>query len=158
MGLFGDDEIKKMMAEAEAMMTINNRALFRESFLHGYTKIKNIHNLAYTRVFYETVYSLSNRTAYKNINLAEWSYAVGELAGIMKFDSTKIIVHKELIPLITATIKNLYSHCSIMGEEKARRIIRTLILAWQKRINPEVTMDPDSNKHYREFLAGLKGL
>lgn len=156
MGLFGDDEIKKMMAEAEAMLTVKNRELFRKKFLEGYAYGK-VHSLA--GGLNEKIYAfhgLRDFAITKIYSLENWSYVVGVLAGWMKFAPVVLISLDNDAHL--RIIKNLYSKCDTIGEEKARKIIRSLISAWQRRIKGELAKSTSLSRDNIRFLAGLKGL
>lgn len=154
MGLFGDDEINKAIAEAEAMMTVANRELFRKNFLEGYAESRAFIGLEYTGQLDHFSINLPARLNHAT-TLENWSKLVGVLAGIMKFFPKTILRHDSYFLKV---IGNLYTHCNILGKEKAKKIIRSLILAWQKRINGELAKSTSLNKNYLQFLAGLKGL
>ncbi len=163
MALFDDDEINKAMAEAEALLTVKNRALFKREFLKGYAEMR--------KLFSEGAVingGLPDRLVYlHSLDLSNWSYLVGMLAGFFKWYPTRILIlggkadfsrNINNVPSSISSIKGLYAGCDAIGKEEARKILRGLILAWQKRIKNTVTMDPGLNKYYLEFLSGLKGL
>ncbi|HLD73147.1 MAG TPA: hypothetical protein VJA23_06210 [Candidatus Nanoarchaeia archaeon] len=151
MGLFGDEEIKKAIAEAEAMLTVKNMALFKKEFLRGYAELRAVAG--------SKVMGFPSKLTYPhNLDLSNWSYLIGMLAGYFKWFPRIICSDPHHILASIHSIKCLYNGCGAIGEEKARKIIRTLILAWQKRIKSATVMDPDLNKNYLEFLSSLKGL
>ncbi len=153
MGLFGDEEVKKMLAEAEAMLTVENNALFKKQFLKGYAELRAAAESK------GMISGLIDRLAYPHsLDLSNWSYLVGMLAGYFKWYPRLICSDPNHVQTSLNSIKSLYNGCKAIGEEKARKIIRTLILAWQKRIKSATVMDPNLNKSYLEFLSGLKGL
>ena len=153
MGLFGDEEIKKAMTEAEAMLTVENNMLFKTQFLKGYVELRAAADGK------GDVRGFADRLAYPHsLDLSNWSYLIGMLAGYFKWYPRLICSDPNHVQTSLHSIKSLYNGCSAIGEEKARKIIRTLILAWRKRIKSATIMDPDLNKYYLEFLAGLKGL
>lgn len=153
MTLFDDDEINKAMAEAEAMLTIKNRALFRKRFLKGYAEMRTIFNeKVIVRGF------LSSLAHPHSLDLSNWSYLVGLLAGYFKWYPTLMCDSISHVSESINSIKSLYAGCDAIGKEEARKILRGLILAWQKRIKNILVLNPALNRHYLEFLSGLKGL
>ncbi len=145
MGLFGNDEIKTMMAKAEAMMTIDNRPLFKKHFLEGYAVGGN-------RVPRDNLISDAALRRSSLTSMDEWSWNAGFLAGLMKSAPVQFLLERNSVPFII----NLYSSCDAVGAEKAKKIIRGLISAWQKRLQPIIAMDVQLNAFYRKFLYELE--